>query len=62
MLTPALFYLGTADYQLGKQTLNKALVLEGAKYSEQCATLDSPYAEQARHNGLVIRNEAARMR
>ena len=62
MLGPALFHLGNANYQLGKQTLNKALVLEGAKFSEQCAAVESPYAEQARHNALVMRNEAARMR
>jgi len=62
MLGPALFYLGNANYQLGKQTLNKALVLEGAKFSEQCAAMDTPLADQARHNALVMRNEAARMR
>ena len=62
MMGPALFYLGNANYQLGKQTLNKALVLDGAKFSEQCAAIDTPYAEQARHNALVMRNDAARMR
>ena len=30
MLAPALFYLGTANYNLGKMTMNKAKILEGA--------------------------------
>ena len=62
MLGPALFYLGTVNYQLGKMTLNKAKVLEGAKFSDQCAAIDGPYADQARHNALVMKNEAAKIR
>ena len=61
-LAPALFHLGMVNYQLGKMTLNKAQVLEGAKFSEQCALISSPYTEQARHNALVIKYEAAKMR
>lgn len=62
MMGPALFYLGMANYQLGKMTLAKARVLEGARFSEQSAAIESPYAEQARHNALVMKQEAARMR
>ena len=62
MLGPALFYLGMADYQLGKMTMNKAKLLEAVKFSEQSMAIDSPYADQARHNALVIKQEAARMR
>jgi tetratricopeptide (TPR) repeat protein len=62
MLGPALFYLGMADYQLGKMTMNKAKMLEAVKFSEQSMVIDSPYADQARHNALVIKQEAARMR
>ena len=62
MMGPALFYLGMANYQLGKMTLNKAKMLEAVKFSEQSMAIDSPYAEQARHNALVIKDEAARMR
>ena len=62
MLGPALFYLGMANYQLGKMTMNKAKLLEAVKFSEQSMALDSPYADQARHNALVIKQEAARMR
>jgi len=59
---PALFYLGMANYELGKMTLSKAKVLEAAKFSEQAMTIESPYQEQARHNALVMKNEAAKMR
>jgi hypothetical protein len=62
MLGPALFYLGMANYNVGKMTLNKALVQEAAKFSQQSAQIESPYAEQARHNALVMTQEAARMR
>lgn len=62
MLAPALFHLGMSNYQLGKMTMNKARILEGAKFSDQCAAMDSGYADQARHNAQVMKNEAARMR
>jgi tetratricopeptide (TPR) repeat protein len=62
MLGPALFYLGMANYQLGKMTLNKAKMLEAAKFSEQSVAIPGPYQDQARHNALVIKDEAARMR
>jgi hypothetical protein len=62
MMGPALFFLGMANYQLGLMTANKALVLEGAKFSEQSATIASAYADQARHNALVMKNDAAKMR
>jgi tetratricopeptide (TPR) repeat protein len=62
MMGPALFYLGMANYQLGKMTLNKAKMLEAVKFSEQSMAIDSPFADQARHNALVIKDEAARMR
>ena len=62
MLGPALFYLGMANYQLGKMTLNKAKMLEAAKFSEQSMAIPSAFQDQARHNALVIKDEAARMR
>jgi hypothetical protein len=62
MMGPALFWLGMANYQLGKMTLNKAKMLEAVKFSEQSMAIDSPYADQARHNALIIKDEAGRMR
>jgi hypothetical protein len=62
MMGPALFHLGVANYQLGKLLLNKARVLEAAKFSEQCAAIPGPYADQARHNALVMKSDAEKMR
>lgn len=62
MTGPALFYLGMANYQLGKMTLNKGRVLEAAKFSEQSAAIEGVYADQARHNAIVMKTEADRMR
>lgn len=62
MKAPALFYLGMANYQLGKMTMKKALVLEGAKFSTQAAAIQSPLAQQAWHNAQVMKDEAAKMR
>jgi hypothetical protein len=58
----ALFYLGVANYQLGKLLLSKAQVLEGAKFSEQAAALQSPYAQQAWRNAQISKTEAGKMR
>jgi hypothetical protein len=57
-----LFNLGLANYNLGKMTMNKAKVLEGAKFSEQCAAIQSPVAQQAWKNAQVMKAEADRMR
>ena len=57
-----LYYLGVANYQVGKMTLNKAKMLEAAKFSEQSMAIPGPFQDQARHNSLVIKDEAAKMR
>jgi hypothetical protein len=58
----ALFQLGIANYNLGKMTLSKAKVLEGAKFSEQAAGIQSSVAQQAWKNAQVMKAEADRMR
>lgn len=62
MLAAALFHLGLVNYQLGKLTLTKSQVLEAAKFSEQAGAIPGPLASQARHNALVMRNDAIKMR
>ena len=62
MMGQALFYLGMANYNLGKMTMNKAKILEAAKFSEQSAAIATPFTEQARHNALVMKSEASGMR
>ena len=58
----ALFQLGIANYNLGKMTLSKAKILEGAKFSEQAAAIQSPVTQQAWKNAQVMKTEADRMR
>lgn len=62
MMGPALFYLGMANYQIGKMTMAKARIVEGARFSEQAAAIQGPYMDQARHNALVMKAEADKMR
>jgi hypothetical protein len=62
MTAPALFYLGTANYNLGKMTNNKAKILEAAKFSDDCAALPGDLAQQAWKNSAIMKAEAAKMR
>ena len=59
MRAPALFYLGLANYQLGKIVQNRAQMADGAKFSEECATLPGPYQALAQKNASSIRAELA---
>ncbi|MDR3717848.1 MAG: hypothetical protein P4K98_03545 [Bryobacteraceae bacterium] len=58
----ALYGLCVSDYQQGRQSLNKALMLEGANFCEQASKLKSPVAQQAWSNAHMIRAEAERKR
>jgi hypothetical protein len=58
----ALYGLCVSDYQHGRQSLNKALMLEGASFCEQASKLKSPVAQQAWSNAHMIRAEAERKR
>lgn len=62
MKATALFYLGMANYHLGKMTMKKALVLEGMKFSQEASKIQGPLAQQAWRNAMVMRDEAAKMR
>jgi len=62
MMGPALFFLGVANYNLGKMTLNKAKVLEAAKFSQDSAAISGPYQDQAYRNAMNIKSEADKMR
>jgi hypothetical protein len=62
MMAPALFHLGVANYNLGKMTNSKAKVLEGAKFSEDCAKITSPFTDQAWKNAQIMKTEAGQMR
>ena len=51
------FYLGLANYQLGKQTMDKPRIQVGLKYSQQSAAIAGPFKDQAYHNVLAIQTE-----
>jgi len=62
MMGPALFFLGVANYQLGKMTLSKSRVLEASRFSDDSAKIEGPYQQQAWKNAAAMRAEAATMR
>ena len=62
MTGPALFYLGMANYQLAKMTMSKAKMLDAVKFSKESSAIAGPFADQARHNAIVMQGEADRMR
>jgi tetratricopeptide (TPR) repeat protein len=54
----AYYGLCVSNYQLGRQSLSKATMLEGASFCDQAARLKSPVAQQAWSNAHMIRTEA----
>lgn len=57
MEAPALFYLGVANYNLGKPTKDRKLIAEAIQFSEACAKLASPYKDPALKNARGMRTE-----
>jgi hypothetical protein len=51
------FYLGLANYQLAKVTLDRTKMQAALKYSQQSAAIAGPMKDQAYHNVLAIQNE-----
>lgn len=51
------FYLGLANYQLGKMTMDKPRIQVGLNYSKQSAAIAGPMKEQATRNAAAIQNE-----
>lgn len=60
MLGPAYFYLGVANYQLGKQTFNRSQIAEAEKFSERAAAIKTSYSNQAWINAQLIKAELAK--
>ena len=57
MTGPAAFYLGIANYEMGKATKNRARLAEALKYSEQSGAIPGPYQAAAQKNAKSIRAE-----
>ncbi|HEY1754805.1 MAG TPA: hypothetical protein VGG72_05380 [Bryobacteraceae bacterium] len=53
------FYLGLADYQIGKVTSDRTKIQEGQKYSEQSAAIPGPMQAQAYKNATAMKAELA---
>jgi len=51
------FYLGLANYQLGKLTGDRTKMQEGQKFSEQAANIAGPMQTQAQRNAALIKQE-----
>jgi hypothetical protein len=56
----ALFYLGLSNYQLGKETQNRALITQAQRFSDECSKIPGPYQSQAYTNSLTMKQELAR--
>lgn len=61
MLGPAAFYLGVANYNLGKNARSRALLQEAIKFSDQAAGIAGPYQALAKKNAASMRTELAAM-
>jgi len=59
MTAAALFHLGLVNYQLGRMTNNKPLVLEAAKFSDGRDD-EEPVRAAAWRNAHAMRTEARR--
>ena len=55
----AYFYLGLADYQLGKVTGDRSKMMEGQKFSEQSAAIPGPMQQRAATNVAAMKSEMA---
>jgi tetratricopeptide (TPR) repeat protein len=56
---PAYFYLGLANYRLGKTSNSRALIEEGVKFTNQSAGVVSPMQDQARQNAAAMEKDLA---
>src|SRR5579863_5125119 len=51
------YYLGLADYQIGKATGDRTRIQEGAKYSDQSSAIPGPMQGQAFKNAQAMKQE-----
>ena len=57
MSGPAYFYLGVANYQLSKITLDRTKLQEALKFTQQSAAISGPMQGQAQQYVTVMQNE-----
>lgn len=56
---PAYFYLGLANYRLGKTTNSRALIQEGVRFTTQSAGIVSQMQDKARENAVAMEKDLA---
>ncbi|MCW5963863.1 MAG: hypothetical protein KIT83_07485 [Bryobacterales bacterium] len=57
MQAAAYFYLGVANFEIGKRSKDHKEILDAVKFTELCAKMSSPYQAQARQNLTAIRSQ-----
>ncbi len=62
MYGTALFQLGVANYQLGRQLLDRQRMMQAADFSDQASRIPGPHQQDAWRNTQAIRSEVAKMR
>lgn len=59
MLSYAYYYLGLANFQMGKLTSDKSKMVAGAQYTDRAAATPGPMQAQAANNTAVMKREMA---
>ncbi len=57
LLAEALFHLGVANFRLGDKGSDQAKIIDGLRFSQQCAAIKSRYQANAQRNVNAIRSQ-----
>ncbi len=57
MKSETLFYLGLANFKMGEPKADKPKIVEGYKFSQQCAAIAGKYQAQAKTNVAVMKQK-----
>ncbi|MCU0226402.1 MAG: hypothetical protein MUF01_02075 [Bryobacterales bacterium] len=57
MQAAAYFYLGVANFEIGKKSKDHKEIIDAVKFTELCTKMNSPYQAQAKQNLIAIRGQ-----
>jgi hypothetical protein len=57
MTAAAYFYLGVANFEIGKKSKDHKEIIDAVKFTEICTKMSSPYQAQARQNLAAIQSQ-----
>jgi hypothetical protein len=57
MSAAAYFYLGVANFEIGKKSKDHKEIVDAVKFTETCTRMSSPYQAQARQNLAAIKSQ-----